>query len=144
MFGYPTCRVLRIAGYQNSNRQQLCLDRPLTSVPSDNVFINKFTPAAVEYIGGALYSGGITSTETITEVIELTGAALLSQIGKIPGIAGNQVLYDEVIQAGQIAFAEAYKYVYFASIAFGSISIIAALFLGDISKYMNDHVAVVM
>lgn len=120
------------------------MDRPLTSVPSDNVFINKFTPAAVEYIGGALYSGGITSTETITEVIGLTGAALLSQIGQIPGIAGNQVLYDEVIQAGQIAFAEAYKYVYFASIAFGSISIIAALFLGDISKYMNDHVAVVM
>jgi hypothetical protein len=69
---------------------------------------------------------------------------LLDQIKQIPGIAGNEVLYDSVIKAGQIAFAEAYKYVYFASIAFGSISILASLFLGDISKYMDDHVAVVM
>lgn len=111
---------------------------------SDNIFINKFTPAAIHYIGGTLYSGGITSTETIGEVIELTGAALLDNIKQIPGIAGNNVLYEAVIKAGQVAFAEAYKYVYFASIAFGSISIIAALFLGDISQYMNDHVAVVM
>ncbi|ROV98345.1 hypothetical protein VMCG_07155 [Cytospora schulzeri] len=109
-----------------------------------NIFINKFTPAAIQDIGGTLSSGGITSTETIAEVIELTGAALLDQIKQIPGIAGNEVLYDAVIKAGQVAFAEAYKYVYFASIAFGSISILAALFLGDISKYMDDHVAVVM
>ncbi|ROV89507.1 hypothetical protein VSDG_08520 [Cytospora chrysosperma] len=109
-----------------------------------NIFVNKFTPVAIEYIGGTLYSAGITSKETIAEVIELTGAALLEDIKHIPGIAGNQVLYDSVIKAGQIAFAEAYKYVYFASIAFGSISILASLFLGDISKYMDDHVAVVM
>ena len=49
-----------------------------------------------------------------------------------------------VVAAGQIAYAEAYKYVYYVSIAFGTISIIAACFLGDISKYMDDHVAVVM
>lgn len=28
--------------------------------------------------------------------------------------------------------------------AFGGVSIIAALFLGDIEKYMDDHVAVVI
>jgi hypothetical protein len=30
------------------------------------------------------------------------------------------------------------------SIAFGAVSIVAACFLGDISKYMDDHIAVVM
>ena len=49
-----------------------------------------------------------------------------------------------VVYAGQLAYAEAYKYVYYVSIAFGGVSIIAACFLGDISKYMDDHVAVVM
>ena len=46
--------------------------------------------------------------------------------------------------AGQVAFADSYKYVYYTSIAFGAVSIIAACFLGDISAYMDDHVAVVM
>ncbi|KUI55504.1 hypothetical protein VP1G_02904 [Cytospora mali] len=109
-----------------------------------NIFINKFTPAAIYYIGGTLYLGGIKSKEIVEEVIVLTGSALLEEIKQIPGIAGNEILYDAVIKAGQIAFAESYKYVYFASIAFGSISIFAALFLGDISKYMDDHVAVTM
>ena len=48
------------------------------------------------------------------------------------------------MKAAQIAYAESYAYVYYASIAFGVISIIAAAFLGDINAYMTDKVAVVM
>ena len=62
----------------------------------------------------------------------------------IPGIANQPGGYELVVAAGQVAYAEAYKYVYYVSIAFGAVSIIAACFLGDISKYMDDHVAVVM
>ncbi|KAF4446727.1 putative MFS drug efflux pump [Fusarium austroafricanum] len=110
-----------------------------------NVFVSKFTPAAIHYIGGAMVErGNITSTAVIGEVIQLTGLSLLDDIAKVPGIAGNQALYEIVIEAGQIAFAEAYKWVYYVSIAFGSVSILSALFLGDIGKYMDDHVAVVM
>ncbi|KAH8646363.1 MFS multidrug transporter-like protein [Xylariales sp. PMI_506] len=109
-----------------------------------NVFISKFVPAATYYIGGTLIEANITSTAVITEVITLTGASLLEDIAEIPGIAGNEALYNAVVLAGQVAYASAYKYVYLTSIAFGGISIIAALFLGDISKYIDDHVAVVM
>lgn len=109
-----------------------------------NVFVNKFTPFATEYIGGTLVRAGITSPVVIREVIELTGAALPAQIKLIPGIAGNEALYDAVIYAGQVAYAAAYRYVYLVSIAFGAVSTICALFLGDISGYMDDHVAVVM
>lgn len=109
-----------------------------------NIFLSKFTPNAIKYIGGTLVQGNITSLPTIVEVIELTGAALPDQIKLIPGIAGNDALYDAVIKAGQVAYSESYKYVYLASIAWGCVSIIASLFLGDISPFMDDHVAVVL
>lgn len=87
---------------------------------------------------------GITNVQLITDAIELTGASLLTELKTIPGIAGNETAYEMVVAAGQIAYSESYKWVYYVSIAFGCISILAACFLGDISKYMTDHVAVVM
>jgi hypothetical protein len=109
-----------------------------------NVFVSKFVQNSVTYIGGAMYSIGITDEATIVEVIELTGVSLIDQIAEIPGIKGNQTAYDIVVLAGQIAYAKSYVWVYYASIAAGVVSIIAACFLGDINKYMDDHVAVVM
>lgn len=112
---------------------------------SYNVFISKFVPAAKLYIGGAMVTKlNITSPELISEAIELTGASLLENLHEIPGIAGVPGAYELVVAAGQMAYAEAYKYVYYVSIAFGAVSIVAACFLGDISKYMDDHIAVVM
>ena len=87
---------------------------------------------------------GITNLTYIADAIQITGASLLPELMQIPGIAGNETRYDIVVRAGQVAFAESYKYVYFTSIAFGTVSIIAACFLGDIAKFMDDHVAVVM
>lgn len=110
-----------------------------------NVFINKFIPAATHYIGGTMVVGlNITNPLLIEEAIKLTGASLLPLLDEIPGIHGVPGAYEAVVLAGQIAYAESYKYVYYVSIAFGGISIIAACLLGDISKYMDDHVAVVM
>jgi hypothetical protein len=110
-----------------------------------NVFINKFVPNATKMIGGAMiYELGITNLTYIGMAIEYTGASLLPLLNEIPGIAGNQTAYDLVVLVGQEAYAASYKYVYYTSIAFGSVSILAACFLGDIGKYMDDHVAVVM
>ncbi|KAF2708227.1 putative MFS drug efflux pump [Pleomassaria siparia CBS 279.74] len=110
-----------------------------------NIFVSKFTPAAMHYIGGTLVlKANITSPAVIEEVIVLTGAALLEEISMLPGIKGNEALYQAVVAAGQLAYAEAYKWVYYASIAFGGVSIIAALFLGDLSPYMDDNIAVHM
>ena len=87
---------------------------------------------------------GITNTSYITEAITLTGASLIDELYSIPGITGNETAWNMVVKAGQVAYAESYVYVYYTSIAFGSISIVAACFLGDISKYMDNHVAVRM
>lgn len=109
-----------------------------------NVFVSKFVDNAITYIGGAMYSIGVTDLNLITEAIELTGASLIEELRNIPGIAGNETAWEIVVYAGQVAYAESYRYVYLASIAAGCVSIIAACFLGDINKYMDDHVAVVM
>ena len=110
-----------------------------------NVFVHKFTHNAIKYVGGAMeLELGIKSPKAIQEAIVLTGASLLPDLKLIPGIAGNETAYAIIVEAGQIAFAESYRYVYLVSIAFGGVAIIAACFLGDIEKYMDDHVAVIM
>ncbi len=110
-----------------------------------NVFIHKFVPNAIKYVGGAMVLElGIQSPAAIEEAITLTGASLIQDLKLIPGIAGNDTAYAIIVGAGQIAFAESYRYVYLVSIAFGGVSILAACFLGNIDKYMDDHVAVVM
>lgn len=86
----------------------------------------------------------ITDTAVIGEAIGITGASLLPLLQELPGIKGVPGAYEMVVYAGQLAYAEAYKYVYYVSIAFGAVSIVAACFLGDISAYMDDHVAVVL
>ena len=110
-----------------------------------NVFVEKFVPNSIKYIGGAMeLELGITNVSYITTAVELTAASLLDGLKLIPGIAGNETAYEIVVAAGQVAYAESYKYVYLTSIAFGAISIVSACFLGNINKYMDDHVAVVM
>ncbi|KAL4936737.1 hypothetical protein BDV06DRAFT_227604 [Aspergillus oleicola] len=110
-----------------------------------NIFVNKFGPNAESYIGGVMSTQlNITDVSLITEAIELTSASLLDGLHEIPGIQGNQAAYNAVVTAGRVAYAASYKWVYYASVGFGGVSILAACFLGNIKKYMDDHVAVVM
>ena len=57
----------------------------------------------------------------------------------IPGLTAA------VVQAAGVgsswAYAESLKFVWYTSIAFGGLSIVACIFLGDISKYMTNRIA---
>lgn len=106
--------------------------------------MTKFEENAKHYIGGVMITKlGITDESLIESAILATSSSLIENLRKIPGI-DNEAAYQAVVKAGQIAFAESYKFVYLVSIAFGVLSIISAVFLGDIEKYMTDHVAVVV
>jgi hypothetical protein len=60
---------------------------------------------------------GIFKTAVIKEVIELTGSSLIDQIKEIPEVAAKgPAVYNQIILAGQLAYADAYKYVYYVSI----------------------------
>jgi Fungal trichothecene efflux pump (TRI12) len=109
-----------------------------------NVFANKLVPILSVSIATACYENMIFDPDTITTIVQLTGASLIDEILSVPGVDGNVTKWNILVAAGQLAYAQAYPYVYYTSIAFGAISIIAACFLGDISKYMDDHVAVII
>ncbi|KAL1956392.1 hypothetical protein VTO42DRAFT_7375 [Malbranchea cinnamomea] len=110
-----------------------------------NVFVGKFEHNAVHYIGGTMLTRlGIMNETLIHDAVMYTSSSLLEGLRTIPGIAGNETAYQMVVQAGQIAYAESYKWVYYVSIVFGVLSVIAACFLVDIKRYMDDHVAVVV
>jgi len=87
---------------------------------------------------------GIFNATIIEEIGQLTGASLIQDILFLPGVDGNLTKWNALVLAGQESYAAAYPFVYYSSIAFGSVAIIASLFLGDISQYMDDHVAVVI
>ncbi|KAF7507219.1 hypothetical protein GJ744_010777 [Endocarpon pusillum] len=110
-----------------------------------SIFTSKFVSNAQSYIGGVMATQlNITDLTAITNAIELTAISLIEGIREIPGIAGNETAYQMVIDAGRLAYSKSYSYVYLVSIAFGVVSTVAACFLGDIDKYMDDHVAVKM
>ncbi|KAL5366016.1 putative MFS drug efflux pump [Aspergillus floccosus] len=110
-----------------------------------NIFISKFVPNAEHYIGGVMMTQlNITDPKYIATAIQITSSSLLESLREIPGIGSNDTAYETLVTAGQVAFAESYKWVYYASIGFGGVSVIAAFMLGDISPYMTDHVAVVI
>lgn len=65
-----------------------------------------------------------------------------------PGLRKKNYTYEEftqpIIDASHAAFADAYRYPYFISIAFGGLTFICACFLGDIKPFLDDHIAVVV
>ncbi|KZM27280.1 hypothetical protein ST47_g1568 [Ascochyta rabiei] len=100
--------------------------------------------SATYYISGVMESRlNITSAEPIREAMVVTRTSLLPLLEELPGIKSVPGAYEMVVYAGQLAYAESYKYVYYVSTALGGVSILAACFLGDISKYMDDHVSAV-
>ena len=108
-----------------------------------NIFIYKFNTQAIYYVSDVMTTKlGITNTTYITDAIALTTASLLNDMQAIPGISGNTTAYEMIVAAGQYAYAESYKYVYLTSIAFGVLAIVASMLLGDITRYMDDHIAV--
>jgi hypothetical protein len=109
-----------------------------------NVFYNKFVPILSVSVPLASIKAGVDNFTSVVLAAELTGSSLINEILYLPGVDGNLTKWNAIVLAGQEAYAEAYPYVYYTSIAFGAVAIIASAFLGDISKYMDDHVAVVI
>ncbi|KAK3396052.1 fungal trichothecene efflux pump [Sordaria brevicollis] len=107
-----------------------------------NVFVQKLVPELMKYVVGACIKSGITSRETIGTVIELTSASLVDEIHMLPGVTDET--WAVIVAAGQEAYARAYPWVYYCSIAFGGVSILASLGMEDISGFIDSTVMVHM
>ena len=104
-----------------------------------NVFINKITTKLPAYVGLYAVQAGLPVTSATEFVTLFLTAPQQLAMAQIPGLT------PEIVQAAVLgssfAYADSLKYVWYTSIAFGGLSIVACLFLGDISKYMTNRIA---
>ncbi|KAK0733670.1 fungal trichothecene efflux pump [Lasiosphaeria miniovina] len=107
-----------------------------------NVFVNKLVPALAFAVPAACVRAGLRDPAVIGQAIELTAASLVSEIRNLPGV--DDAAWAQIVAAGQEAYATVYPWVYYCSVAFGAISIVASVFIEDITEFIDDHVAVVL
>lgn len=107
-----------------------------------NVFVHMLVPQLGSHVGEACVRAGITDPALIKTIIQLTGASLVKEIRYLPGIDDQK--WEAIVAAGQIAYANAYPWVYYCSVGFGAIAVLASLFMEDISELVDDTVMVVM
>lgn len=102
-----------------------------------NIFTNKLTVALPEYVGAAVIQAGLPAEDAMifVETFLTTPMAIASAPGATVGIIGAAT------RAQQEAYAYAFSYVWYSSIAFGVIAIVACGLLGNPRKYLTDRVA---
>lgn len=115
-----------------------------------NIFFHKvtenLTKMAYETLAGQfiINAGTPSGLATLTEVVQLIGHADFNAVKHIFATSKDVLqpnLYPLVVQKSQEAFALAYHWPYFISIAFGGICFILSFFVGDIGPLLDAHIA---
>jgi hypothetical protein len=100
-----------------------------------------FIKAIFVYLAPVVIKSGVLSPLEFGDIaLDLSGN-LRYTIPHYPAIDTPEKV-AAVIHASRQCFVDAYSKVYFVSIAFGGVAVIAAFFLPDITKLMDSHVAV--
>lgn len=77
-------------------------------------------------------------------IIGLTSTNYANLAKTIPGLVKSEILFEQGMKAEMDCFGGALNWVYYITIPFGVTACVAAAFMGDVSGYMDDHVAVVL
>jgi hypothetical protein len=109
-----------------------------------NRFVHEVTLHALNTVALPLYESGVNTIETITAFVTSLTAIPYSELAKtVPGLVGSE--HYEPLRLGAIEmFSESLKLIYYITIPFGVAACIAAACMGDVSKYIDQHVAVVL
>jgi hypothetical protein len=103
-----------------------------------NVFANKLNAKLPLLIGEFAVEAGLPLTSAEQFVVAILTAP--NSVSLVPGAT------SAVIEAAELgsrwAYSESLAYVWYVSIAFGVVSIIACLFLGNIRPYLTHRIAV--
>lgn len=101
-----------------------------------NIFINKLEAKLPAEIAAYAIQAGLPvadATEFVTTF--LTNATGLASVAGV-----NSTIIAAGALGSQWAFADSLKYVFYTSIPFGVLALIAACFLGDIVPYMTNRI----
>ena len=80
-----------------------------------NVFAARFKGAVMTILAKACVENGITDEAEIVEIINLTSASMIDAIRQLPGVTNDEI-WNNIVYAGQVSYAYAYKYVYYVSL----------------------------
>jgi hypothetical protein len=113
-----------------------------------NLFFRKFTMYATEVVAiQGIVMNGIVSPNNLTLITELVGLVGNAQFTKLKEVIEtdplvlNKDAFPIIIAYAQEAFALAYRWPYWISIAFGSTCFILSFFVGDIGSLLTNEVA---
>ncbi|OJD36385.1 mfs multidrug transporter-like protein [Diplodia corticola] len=110
-----------------------------------SVFKKNFSKNAVKTIApAAMKHGHIFDAAVIKNMAFDISANLNSNISTYPSLRDNPSGVAAIIEAGRQCFALSFPDIYWVGVGFGAASTMAAMFLGDISSYLDDHVAVTL
>ena len=104
-----------------------------------NIFYHKFVGYATEIVGikAAAQQLLLLNVTLVTELVTAAGNGQFQLLRNMTDqFESTPNAYPVIIGATQVAFAHAYRWVYYISIAFGVITFVCSCFLGDIKKYM--------
>ncbi|KUJ11610.1 MFS general substrate transporter [Mollisia scopiformis] len=110
-----------------------------------NRFVHQVTAKAYKTIVPALLIAGVYDITTITDFItSLTAVPFKQLYTEIPGFVTSQANYELGAKAVVTCFSEAIKLIWYITIPFGVSACIVAMCMGDVSRFMDQHVAVVL
>ncbi|KAH7073813.1 fungal trichothecene efflux pump [Paraphoma chrysanthemicola] len=89
---------------------------------------------------------GVTSIPAITAMVSALTAVPFKEYVPLalPQVARNPVAYETLRRATAQLFGESFPLLYYIGLGFGVAGCIASILVGDMSKYMDEHVAVKM
>lgn len=103
-----------------------------------NVFANKLKEKLPVYIGSWAIKAGLPLTSA-----ELFVGTILTAPEKIANVTGvTPAILEAATIATRWAYADSLSYVWYVSIAFGAMSMIACCFLGNVAPYLTHRIAV--
>ncbi|EXJ75432.1 uncharacterized protein A1O5_02128 [Cladophialophora psammophila CBS 110553] len=102
-----------------------------------NVFANKLKAKLPTYVAEYAIEAGLPNKEA--EIFVITFLTAPAQASKISGVTAK--VLEAAALGSRWAYAESLQYVWYTSIAFGSVAIILCLFLPSIKKYGTNRIA---
>ncbi|CAK7200330.1 hypothetical protein SEUCBS139899_003021 [Sporothrix eucalyptigena] len=108
-----------------------------------NIFSKKLTSALPAYVVSAVMGAGLPEADVPEFVATFLGAeGGAASLADVPGY--TTAIAEAATMASRSAYADAFKYVWYTSIPFGCLAVIAALFLPSIRKFQTNRVAVTL
>lgn len=109
-----------------------------------NIFKTRFSQNALTTIAPVAVRYGVSDATQIRAMVLDIAANLDANISIYPALRGNPEAVAKVVAAGRECFARSFPDMYWVGVGFGAVSTVAAVFLGDVARFVDDRVAVEM